>query len=52
MSDHEEAQRIRIAIAYMKFWTDAGEDDQMRRWADEEVRDAAERYADHLEDTE
>ena len=48
MSDHEEAQRIRIAISYAKYWADVG-DDRMRQWADKEVLDAAGKYADYLE---
>lgn len=46
--NHRQAQKIREAIAYLKAMTMPA-DDSMAVWADEEVMDAAGKYADYLE---
>ena len=46
-----DAQRIRQAIYHLTTVTLA-EGDQLAQWAISEVMDAAEKYADHLEDTD
>ncbi len=46
--DHIKAQAIREAVAYVKAMSDL-HGDQMMEWADEEVRNAALKYADVLE---
>lgn len=47
-ADHRQAQRIREAIAYLKVGTNVAAD-SMAQWADDEVMDAAEKYAAYLE---